>query len=234
MKESKRAHPRLGVVHLTHQTLAVLERLYQAWKASQHSATAYRYPFVDMRGTNYQTLLSLQNRDMIVAHSIGGSTYALTRRGQMAYELFAEPRGRRDGICPQCGERPRAQRSNGTLFAYCMECKAKNALANYHLRRRYYKTDKKCARCGKRPRRVSRGGLMYSLCEKCLREKHRRQRKARIAKVKAGAVIRCSYPGCTEPVKVVPSTVHQYCEAHLKDYLRRQREKQRNNEGQAA
>lgn len=234
MKDSRRAHPRLGVVHLTHQTFAVLERLYEAWKASENSATAYRYPFVDMRGTNYQSLLSLQNRDMIVAHSAGSSAYALTKRGQMAYELFAEPRGRYDGICPRCGLRPRGHRKNGSLLAYCKECNAEYALANYHLRRRYYKPNKPCSRCGKHPRRVSRGGIMYPLCDKCLREKHRKQRERRLAKAKAGETFYCQRPGCNEPVKVVPSTVHQYCEKHLREYTYRLRKKRQRNEDYAA
>lgn len=78
---------------------------------------------VDVHGNTLNTLIE---QDWIVASpGIDGQTlYKITSRGEQAFRLFAAPPAKRtDGICPACGERPKARYPGGGKVGYCDECR---------------------------------------------------------------------------------------------------------------
>jgi hypothetical protein len=140
----------------------------------------------------------------------GEREYKITQRGRDMLEVFA-PRKRYDGICPQCGERPRGD------AAYCPDCarELNNEAARRHRERREtVHTDKPCAICNRRPRAVSSYGIQQSVCSECATRRNReyraRRQAERRARVEAGEVLICTRCG-KRPVTVSDRHVGEVC-----------------------
>lgn len=141
---------------------------------------------------------ALERRDWAVFE---GEYASITRRGQKALATYKQPPlVRLDGICPRCGERPKAPG-----LAFCAECRRTYA--------REYQPDgeKPCPRCGERPRHVTASGRLTVYCAECQRAMMRESIRRRWERVMAGEQILCARCG-KRPVYVTASgSAYAYC-----------------------
>lgn len=210
-------------------TLHMMEILQQLRAADESG-----FPFVTMK-LHYKTSDGLIDRDWVV-RSIGingDEAWKITGRGLDALRVYERPGPRRDGICPDCGIKPKQVSRNGTVYGYCHDCNQKHYKRQFALKGNQLKPEGLCARCKKRPRHIYPSGFVIVYCKKCLRvhRKAERRRKhqqlfKRIANGELILCIRCK----TEPRYHTRKVVYDYCHACYRelqnDYCRRKKAEQ--------
>jgi hypothetical protein len=192
-------------------------------------------PFVEL-DLDQRTIRFLIGQDWIVmSRGIDCKTmYAITGRGEKAYGVFAKPARRFDGICPDCGERPKAITKSGKSIGYCRECKKARDNSKQGM---YPDRLRLCPTCGLRVVRRTSTGTLRSWCgpcEKKWRKKERRRRNRRLlARIRKGNPPLC-YKCKERPRYVMSKWVSDYCyecnREYHNEYYRRRRSR-RNLEG---
>lgn len=153
---------------------------YEVLQRFDAARDAYGPLWVDREsvGVRWNTIRALEDRDFIAGglDVDGRQTYCITRRGENALEAFAAPMpepARTDGICPSCGERPKAAQSS-----YCLACRRERAKRRYHRNPKGYTKPGLCSRCKVEPRYQSAAGYYRTYCKQCwldwLRERRQR------------------------------------------------------------
>lgn len=144
-----------------------------------HKSEAAGFPFVHLHGYDPRTLRKMMEHDWIISSDgLDGVRYRMTRRGQRAYQAYSVRTHRTDGLCPQCGERPRAVSRTGRTHRYCAACHSTNAKQRYAEHGLEYAPDSPCARCKQAPRHISKNGSKSAYCRACLgvRRQEKRER----------------------------------------------------------
>jgi hypothetical protein len=194
-------------------------------------------PFVEL-DLDPRTIRFLTGQDWIVASrwGIDGKTlYQITGRGEKAHGVFAKPGRRFDGICPECGERPKAIGKNGYKYPYCLPCEHQLKAR----RRQLFGDEGKirlCPDCGLRVVKRSSTGTFRSWCAPCEKKRRKEERRRRnqryLALIKRGDPPMCRR--CKEqPRHLVGEWVSDYCYQCYRDYqneYNRRRESRRNLE----
>jgi hypothetical protein len=159
----------------------------------------------------------------------GRTLYTITHRGERAHAVFARPDTRRfDGMCTECGEKPKAVSGSGYVYVRCRECLRRENLRNYHERGRQINPDRPCSRCGVRPRQWRATGFIV-YCKQCWAEKSREEKRRKEARwralIQAGDPPQCRK--CDQPVHYTARSVYDLCEYHYKTYLKEYRQRQK-------
>lgn len=186
-------------------------------------AKAQGWPFVPLPDVHARTLKALFETDLIdVSHGDDGTRYKITVRGERTRQAYLTPVQRRDGLCPDCGLRPRRVTESGRVEGYCLTCASKSKRRAYKLKRPSHNPDSPCSRCHKRKRHVSSGGHVLAFCLHCKnllnRKRKKRDNKRDVQRARTGEVRLCSRPGCTRQRHVTASCVYVWCREHYREW----------------
>lgn len=196
---------------LSSMQFAVLKDLYNAKQAG--------YDFVFLPNTHARTLNPMFELDWIFkSPGIDGVRYKITKRGEEVFHIFDRQPYRNDGLCPQCGQRPRETRKKGhkkgRLAPYCSVCKKEVENRRYHKNGRRLNPETLCSRCKQRPRHVYPSGNMITYCYECRADirKEEKQRQAirlleQLQTDSPPLCIRCK----SAPRYSTGKTVYDYC-----------------------
>lgn len=207
---------RRGLPMMTPRMMAVLQTLRDAKKAD--------WPFIPLPGVHKRTLRSLIARDWIFeSPGLDGVRYTITERGARALKVYEPVVKRGDGLCPQCGERPRHVFRTGRNCGYCLPCHRENERRERALGLSKGRVDRPCSRCKKRPRHRNPGGSYSTYCTRCnatlKRQGRRKRRKALLRAIQNGA----SVPPCQQcklrPRAVRPGSVDDLCAECRRAYM---------------
>lgn len=234
--QTTRLIKRRGLPGISPYMLAALKSLREAKENAKESG----FPgeaFAELPGLHKHTLRALLdfNRDWIVAETltetVGGTRYAITARGLKALKVYEPELRRNDGICPDCGLRPKHVYTTGRKAGYCAVCLSKQA--KWRDQHGLYKgvPDRPCSRCKKKPRHQLPGGRLITYCKRCnqtlKRQGRRRRRKALLKAVQAGAPVPMCKACGERPRRVGPNYVDEMCEecrrAYQRDYHNRRK-----------
>lgn len=216
---------RHGMV-MTHKQLDVLVRLREAKLADPEC------PFAALDDVNKRIVRSLVDRGWIfISPGLDGTKYYISVHGERALRVFERPVGKRyDGLCPDCGVRPKHVSASGRQSGYCLECSNRLGRRKYHHGVPRASADNSiCPRCHKRPRHVLPGGKQVTYCLHCKRvmaRRNKRKNKQRLMeKARRGELIciRCK----ERPRHYTENSVYDYCRecwtAYLIEYNDRRR-----------
>lgn len=195
--------------------MAVLRQLREAkWNGS---------PFIEISSIHHRTLRSLIEHDWVFeSPGQDGVRYTITGRGEDALKVYEAPVKRRyDGICPNCGKRPKHINKNGKQIGYCKECDALHKRRQAALGRAQGDIHRTCSRCRKRPRKQFPGGKYSTYCDHCTRvtkrQWKRKYRKVLMARARRGELMCCICK--VKPVVYTENSVYDYCREHLRAYM---------------
>lgn len=210
---------------LTPRMMAVLLTLRAADEADS--------PFILLPGIHKRTLEALFERDWIFASpGLDGTRYKITGRGLKALKVYEPVIKRHDGLCPDCGERPKHITRNGRVEGYCKICLGKSSRRKYRLHIGK-NPNALCPRCKKRTRARLPGGNVTTYCAKCnkvlKRRAKRKQIKTRLQRVLAGEFIKCRLEGCEQPVHHTEKSAYDMCESHWREYMTAYNDRRRPN-----
>lgn len=200
------------------------------WEVMHHLLATKQagYFFVPLHDVHHRTIHALVERDWIVSTK-DGQRHQITGRGEKAYRVYSNSNHdtrRFDGLCPDCGERPKIETPSGRDYGYCEQClRKRRRRQRVDLTQRY--KDRTCPRCGTRQRHITKSGNVRPYCKPCRREHSKDYRKRYNAelleRIQNGYIKYCS--SChTEPVRITGNTVHDYCEDCHKAYMREYRQ----------
>lgn len=182
-----RKHARQGYGTMSDCMRTVLAQL----DAAQDGDVGHYFIALDVPGTvDRRTISAMIRRDWIIAsRGLDGVRYKITGRGAKALKVYSRRLRRLDGICPECGERPKRVRASGVLDSYCLECG--RAINNRKRRRiaRSLRPGRVCSCCKKRPPHRYPGGLYSSYCCDCesrLARERRLRRKQQMSALTQG------------------------------------------------
>lgn len=144
-------------------------------------------PFIFLPDVHKHTIRALVVRDWIFASAgSDGTRYRITGRGLKALKAYERTPKRTDGLCPNCGIRPRHVYPSGHIIIYCKECRQERRKEE---RQRKYKNHLErirngeillCLRCHEKQRFHS-DKVVYDYCRECYYEyqnEYNRRRKA--------------------------------------------------------
>lgn len=124
------------------------------------------YVWLDLADVHGNCKNALRKRDWIVmSNGLDGIRYRITTRGIKALKHYQKPLRRKDGICPECGERPVAYSSNGNKLKYCRECIRR--LQRRKQKRNFRKHGQLCPTCKTNERYVMPNGKVAAHCSEC-------------------------------------------------------------------
>lgn len=194
----------------------MMEILYKLRDARQGN------PFIPLEGYHARTLRTLCERDwMIESPGLDGIRYRITGRGLKALSVYEQPSHRFDGICPQCGVRPKMTYSSGVQAGYYQECIQMRQNRAYTVKGNQLNPDGMCAKCGKRQRHTYPSGHTIAYCAKCRQKMRKQERKRKhkrlLKRIKQGEFIPCIRCG-EEPRYHNSKTVYDYCHACYREY----------------
>lgn len=198
-------------------------------------AEAADFPFVKLDSVHMGTLKALTARYwMFASDGLDGIRYRITETGKRALEIYVPTLRRYDGMCPDCGVRPKPLTKSGRCAPYCSECQKVHTARKYAFKGKQVRPDSLCPRCEKRPRHVHPGGSIATYCTHCLpitkRRAKRRKRKQQLEFVKRGGFIKCRIKDCENPVHHTDASIYQECEMHRKEYMNAYNRKRRGKE----
>lgn len=216
---------RNGVI-MTHKQMDVLLHLRQAKELDPEC------PYTALDGVYKSIINALTEKGWVwFSPGLDGTKYYISVHGERALRIFEKPTGKRyDGICPDCGIRPKHISSSGRKSGYCLECGNRLGRRKYHHGVPKGSSDNgNCPRCNKRPRHVLPGGKQTTYCDYCtrvLKRRNKRKNKQRlIEKARRGELmcIRCK----KNPRHFTEKSVYDYCfscwSAYLIEYNDRRR-----------
>lgn len=215
---------RIGFAPMSAKCMAVLQFLADA--------KAKGWPFVALDGVHKRTINALFEYDLIDISRTGDDVrYKITDRGERTRKAYETPTRRSDGMCPDCGIRPRAVSKSGKRYGYCTKCRNKYNRNFFKFHRVRPNADKLCAHCGKKPRAISRSGYVYPYCRNCWNSRSRKRkvklRTAQVRQAQRGVILICTVPGCTNPRHVSKSTVREYCYEHYSQWQKQYQAKRK-------
>lgn len=181
-------------------------------------------PWVDLDGLRGTTITALIQRDWIVqSKGLDGIRYRITYRGLKEMKIYELPvkEYRYDGICPECGQRPRGK------WGYCQQCSREQGRREYALFGRRRSDDAICPQCRERPLHRCSTGRIKAYCTECLRVKRREYKRRKydrlLARIKAGEHLPC--PKCGEPRHYTKNVVYDLCTGCYYEYQRQYRQR---------
>lgn len=174
-----RKHVRQGYGMMTGAMRDVMTRL----DAAREADIGHYFIALDVPGeVDRRTIRAMVKRDwIIVSPGTDGIRYKITSRGVKASKVYSQRLRRADGICPECGVRPKRVRSSGVLDSYCTEC---GRAISRRKRKRIALTmrpGRKCSCCHENPPHRYPGGTYSTYCCDC-ESRLARERRARLRK----------------------------------------------------
>ncbi len=182
--------------------------------------------FDPLDGVHGRTIRALMARDWIVeSEGVDGDIlYKMTGRGEMALKMYNTPLESRryDGLCPICGQRPKAYTRNGNCYGYCQECDREKRKRQRRLFGNQKDPNSICPRCGERKVHVPASGNVRSLCQPCRRKDQKvarkRQTRRKLERIAQGEVLLCIRCKAA-PRYHTANTVFDYCHSCLRAYM---------------
>lgn len=223
-----KARSRRGLPSITRRMFDVLVRLKQARDDD--------FPFIALEDVDPRTLRALCGEPrgwVFESPGLDGLRYTITGAGEKALKVYTPAERRGDGICPDCGIRPKHVSKGGRKYGYCQVCERKYKRNQVRLRGgKLLRSDHLCARCKKRPHVVNAKGKAISCyCRHCKnvlgRRAHKKARALLLERVRAGEFIPCSVKGCNEPRYVTANSVQEKCFKHHAEYQKAYNDKRR-------
>lgn len=214
-----------GFLPITRPMMIVLMQL--------RKAKALGFPFIPVDKCDPRTLRTLVKREWIFVspkHELDEARYKITDLGQRVLTVYLRPVQRTDGICPDCGEKPKHVGKTGYVYGYCIDCNRKKGRRSYQLKGNQLNPEGLCARCKKRPRYQYPSGFVIPYCEKCRSIRRKRERKQkhknRLKRIRQGELILCIR--CkAKPIYHTKKTTYDYCHdcyrEQQNDYMNRRK-----------
>lgn len=189
-------------------------------------------PFAELPGVHKLTIRAIQNKGWLFISPGAGldvPKYYISEQGERALRIFEQPPRGFEGICPNCGLRPKHITASGRMEGYCLECGNELGRRKYHHGVPKAKEGSLCPRCQKRPRHVHPGGKQITYCEHCnrvrKRQNKRKNKQRKLEQARRGELIciRCK----SKPRHYTEHSVYDYCVDCWRDYMREYNDRRR-------